>query len=107
MDGKNKKLTEWGAMPSPLEFLDDSGTTLTGFSQIDLEALNKNIEKNNELLMENKGKLEQNRNQLKHLTTATMAGVIMASGFLLYLIWLTVYIISNNIFNNALSILGG
>jgi len=83
-----------------LEFLDDDGNTLKGFSQVDLDKLNTRIRKNNILLKENAKQIRQ----LKYLTFFIF---VIGLGFLFYILWITWYIISNDIFNNTLRILGG
>jgi hypothetical protein len=63
-----------------------SGSKLHGFSQIDLDALNKKLEKNSTLL--------------KHNTIAVWAIGAGLIGFLIFFIWLVSYVISHNVLNN-------
>lgn len=83
-----------------VEFIDDDGTTLKGFSQVDLDKLNVRIRKNNILLKEN-------AKQIRHLKYLTFFLFVIGLGFLFYVLWVTWYVISYDIFNNTLRVLGG
>lgn len=79
-----------------LEYYDkESDKTLKGFSQVDLEQLNRNIVKNNILVARNNNEIVKNRKLLWFL-------FFTGTFFVVYLLWLTWYIIHNNVINNII-----
>jgi len=80
-----------------MEFKQEDGTKLYGFSQINLEDNNRLLQANTEAILE-KNKVEKKR---------TIIIGIIGIGGLAYILWLTYYVMKWNVINNIVHGCGG